>query len=956
MRLSFYFRPLNAKNSPSVGAYQLAPKGSVRAMRGKMAGRVFSSTSFLTIAYLAILQGVVVPGMALHNYTGGNGKDSVLIDVGYLDYGSAAVSGEDGNDIIDVGVYDTDGEVAVSGGHGNDDVRVDVDHSSNGIAVSGGHGNNTIGGDAFANYGEVSDCDEDGNCNFNVIVINETADIAVSGGDGNDIIFAVVVPAISGDMALSGGNGSDTINAVVSATSGDIAVSGGDGIDTIIVGVDATSGDVAVSGGDGIDTINAVVSATSGDVAVSGGDGIDAITVGVGATSGDIAVSGGDGDGIISVAVGATSGDFDVLGGDGIDIINVFANATSGDIAVLGGDGNDAITVGVGATSGDVAVSGGDGNDTIVADVSATSGDVDVSGGDGNDIIGVIVYGNNITDGDISVSGGNGNDKLINIGTGRVTMDGGDGVDRLQGGDGSDTLWGGDGSDTLWGGAGNDTVSGEGGADYLHGEDDADYDKLYGGTGSDVLVGGARDLVNGGEDDDILVGLDGSTRFVGGPGMNIIIDGRGLSYTVNNEQGGTDHYAVCADNRRGHDWGCPVGFACKLSDGRSPGHRQAGDKCLTACYANNITVLGNTLVAPSSCSTGQFVQASYLISFATCNYNDTLDVDLVREVVADWLGLPPCRVGVNATLGGSSSRRRHLLQLGELAEDQIEIVIESFASSDRSLQAIKDIFQSAGFVALLADLFEPFGVVAEAALAAPVREVDLASATSDPHFVSARGDRFDFVGSAERSYCVLSDVRVHVNARLMGATGASDAGTSGASIIKAASARRVSKKGADARTWMDQISVLYGDDRVLVDADSRSGTPYAASFGTVLLNGVPLEGKLGTRQLPSGMVVTRRRTRVYISVPGKMEMVVEVVRASFWEANKGPGKNFLNFQVKQFEAAGAVHGILGQSFSKQGAEVPMEGTDEDYVTSGMFAADCRFAKFAPRSKRGAARV
>eukprot|EP00899_Mesostigma_viride_P002492 jgi/Mesvir1/12243/Mv00461-RA.1 len=375
-----------------------------------------------------------------------------------------------------------------------------------------------------------------------------------------------------------------------------------------------------------------------------------------------------------------------------------------------------------------------------------------------------------------------------------------------------------------------------------------------------------------------------------------------------------------------------------------------------ACYASNIPVVGDNMATPS-CSTGYLVQASYLVSFATCSYNDTLDVDLIRDAVAVWLGHPPCQVGVNATLGGGSSIWRRLLQLGELAEDQIEIAIESFASSELSQQSVKGIFESAGFAAFLADLFEPFGDVAEVALAAPVREVDLGSAKSDPHFVSARGDRFDFVGRAERSYCVLSDERVHVNARLMGAE--SDKGASikagDTSVASKGASARVSKK-ADARTWMDQISVMYGSDRVLVDANSRPGTPYAASFGTVLLNGAPLEGELGTRQLPSGLVVTRRRTRVYISALGKMEMVVEVVRASFWEADKGPGKNFLNFQVKVFKAAGAVHGILGQSFSKQGAEMPMEGSDEDYVTSGMFAADCRFAKFVPQSKREVARV
>eukprot|EP00899_Mesostigma_viride_P008895 jgi/Mesvir1/18006/Mv09339-RA.1 len=465
----------------------------------------------------------------------------------------------------------------------------------------------------------------------------------------------------------------------------------------------------------------------------------------------------------------------------------------------------------------------------MVTEVTKYAKTVTLSGGNGGDKIDVYVDDERLYDREVAVLGGNDNDNLTNSGAGRVTMDGGNGMDHLLGGNGSDTLWG---------GADADTLSGSFGDDYLHGEDDADYDKLNGGAGSDVLYGGANDLVNGGGGDDILVGADGSTRFVGGPGLNIIIDGRGLNYTVPNAQGGTDRYAVCADNRKGQDWGCPAGFSCKLSDGRSPGHRRVGDTCLEACYASNIPVVGDTLTTPS-CSTGYLVQASYLVSFATCSYNDTLDVDLIREAVAVWLGHPPCQVGVNATLGGGSSLWRRLLQLGELAEDQIKIAIESFASSELSQHSVKGIFESAGFAAFLAGLFEPFGDVAEVALAAPVREVDLGSAKSDPHFVSARGDRFDFVGRAERSYCVLSDERVHVNARLMGAE--SDKGASikagDTSVASKGASARVSKK-ADARTWMDQISVMYGSDHVLVDANSRPGTPYAASFGTVLLNGV----------------------------------------------------------------------------------------------------------------------
>eukprot|EP00899_Mesostigma_viride_P016109 jgi/Mesvir1/2449/Mv20037-RA.2 len=936
--------------------------------------------------------------------SGGSGDDLV----GKLGEGNVTLSGDEGDDTlyhVDRGEsFDGVQELLVSGGEGAD--LIYLQGHANIITVSGGTGPDNIttfgteGLDLLSVYGddgndnihaEVASADAlvSGGAGDDAMDVNATVGVAgVSGGAGNDVMSALVVGR---DAVVSGGDGDDTMTVVGYMTDG-IGVEGGAGNDAVVVGAlaDSIYGGIYVHGDGGDDNVTAVgltygqfdvhggagtdrmeVYGAGFDLDVSGGDGNDALNVY--AAGYQAVVSGGEGDDDIQgnaagillhvdggagedrMDLGAFGFNVRVSGNDGDDDMDVYGGAIDG-LHVQGGDGADDMTV-TGAALNKFVVEGGAGDDRVVVDASGLdftftlpglqfeaevpqSGTVSVSGGEGDDA--VWVAGNAAQ---FSVTGGSGNDNLTFSGSGSSTMDGGSGNDRLRGGNVSDTLWG---------GTGNDTISGAGGDDYLHGEDDADSDKLLGGTGSDVLSGGAADLLYGGEDDDILVGADGSTRFVGGPGVNVIIDGRGLNYQVLNAQGGTDRYAVCAENRRGLDWGCSDGFLCRLSNGRSPGHRQAGDMCLLVCDVNNIMGLDNALVARPKCFESQLIQASYLLSFATCfDGVEPPNIDALIGAVGDQLGIRNCLVGLNLTLPGSSARRRHLLQL---TEEQIEIGVEASASSDAELQLLRDTFTSPGFAAFLASLFARFGLVAETALSS-LDGVPLASATSDPHFVSARGDHFDFVGRAERSYCVLSDERVHVNARLTGTAGAPDA--SGASIraadasgasIRAADARGA-EKGGNERTWMGQISVMYGSDRVLVDASSRPGTPYAASFGTVLLNGAPLEGKLGTRGLPSGLTVTRRKTRVYISAPGVMEMVVEVVRAAFWETNKGPGRNFL-----KFEAAGAVHGILGQSYAKQGTEVPMEGSDEDYETSGMFAADCRFAKFLPRSARRAARM
>jgi Ca2+-binding RTX toxin-like protein len=95
----------------------------------------------------------------------------------------------------------------------------------------------------------------------------------------------------------------------------------------------------------------------------------------------------------------------------------------------------------------------------------------------------------------MTVDGGDGNDRLI----------GGSGPDMLIGGPGNDLLAGQGGDDTLFGGLGTDDLHGGAGNDIILAGDESDI--AHGGTGRDLIIGGyASDLLNGGADDDILIG------------------------------------------------------------------------------------------------------------------------------------------------------------------------------------------------------------------------------------------------------------------------------------------------------------------------------------------------------------------------------------------------------------------------------------------------------------------
>lgn len=90
---------------------------------------------------------------------------------------------------------------------------------------------------------------------------------------------------------------------------------------------------------------------------------------------------------------------------------------------------------------------------------------------------------------------------------GRVTVDGGDGMDRIHGSAFGDVLKGGNGADRLLGLGGNDTLSGGSGNDDLQGG--IDDDRLDGGAGDDNLTGGAgADIYIGGAGFDVAWGFN----------------------------------------------------------------------------------------------------------------------------------------------------------------------------------------------------------------------------------------------------------------------------------------------------------------------------------------------------------------------------------------------------------------------------------------------------------------
>jgi Ca2+-binding RTX toxin-like protein len=316
----------------------------------------------------------------------------------------------------------------------------------------------------------------------------------MSGGLGNDLFSDYDVADYNGDT-IDGGLGTDTMHLSLYGADSGIDFTAQDAVETVnLYGAEihdieqyqiegSDSGADKLTGGRWNDTFFG----NGGDDNLDGAGGADYLNGG----DGNDTVYGGDGEDVLS-------------GGDDDDVLN------GGNMrdALYGEDGNDKLVAG----AGDDYMDGGIGNDTL-------------NGGVGDDYI---ITG----DGKDQVIGGAGDDDiLMTMGTGKKTIDGGTGADKLElrnvDGDfiardpsqintladgstikniesydvygtdndnvittlgGDDELVGYDGNDTLRAGAGNDT---------LHAGDGND--KLFGEAGNDTMFAeGAKDTLDGG--------------------------------------------------------------------------------------------------------------------------------------------------------------------------------------------------------------------------------------------------------------------------------------------------------------------------------------------------------------------------------------------------------------------------------------------------------------------------
>ena len=206
----------------------------------------------------------------------------------------------------------------------------------------------------------------------------------------------------------------------------------------------------------------------------------------------------------------------------------------SGLLTIEGTQNNDAITVSAGQELGQVSLKGVDGVEkgTIFSGVEAIQ--INSLGGDDK-----ITIRNSVVDAagdpiDVTINAGDGNDR-IKVGDGDNVINAGEGKNKITTGDGDDVITTGSGDDSIKAGDGINVINaGEGKNKITTGDGDDDIttgsgnDSIKAGDGTNVIAAGeGKNKVTTGDGDDVITTGSGDDSIKAGDGTNVIAAGEG---------------------------------------------------------------------------------------------------------------------------------------------------------------------------------------------------------------------------------------------------------------------------------------------------------------------------------------------------------------------------------------------------------------------------------------------
>ncbi len=410
-----------------------------------------------------------------------------------LTAGADNFSGTAGNDTFNSTTSTFGPNDTINGGAGNDTLVINQADPMAASAVN-------VGDAAFANVRNVETVryDVSAATTKGTIVLGTSAaaaginSVTLSGTGGNADVTAFI-----GNLTVTGNAGANTV-AVSLASAGNKTLALGNASDALdrvsVTPVNATVGSVQVnftsgSVGNGTNE-NVTIVGQNGTVIVNDEGTLISATnnasvfnvVGLGANGmPDPTQNRGN---FAHIILGATGNDLLDVGAAQLNLTGaVYINAGGGNDTLIGGAsddffvggaGNDVITL---TQGGNDSAIGGAGNDTI----TSGAGNDSLNAGDGDDVVDAGAGSN-------TIAGGLGNDTL-SASSGNDSIDGGDGNDAITGGGGSDTIVGGIGDDTITAlGVGTVSINAGEGNDRVIVDNLTVADTIDGGVGTDTVA------------------------------------------------------------------------------------------------------------------------------------------------------------------------------------------------------------------------------------------------------------------------------------------------------------------------------------------------------------------------------------------------------------------------------------------------------------------------------------
>jgi hypothetical protein len=361
-------------------------------------------------------------GVASLNITGGNGADTVTVDLNGLAYtGSLTASTGNGNDTINLTngsgtAASIGGNVTLLTGDGNDSVSIDA--AGNALTIGGtvqltdtagsdsltfgntAGGVTHIGGDVSAfGYDDVRLSQGQNDVYGGNVAINlgsNPAPGSIAFREGSFSPFLADVVTVSKSLTITASKGDETIALSGVNIGENLGVSLGDSVGTgnlvvmsnnlVTPTVTTVGGNATFTGGQGKNVFRIGGATYNGNVSANVGTGSDTIDLSGRAStpaqatiiSGDLRITGGDGnitvaDNLLGAAPITINGNAFFNLGSGNDSVTL-ANAPGGRLFWTSGNGNDSVTFGdsnsVGGQTWNVQMRFGTGNDTITLGVA----------------------------------------------------------------------------------------------------------------------------------------------------------------------------------------------------------------------------------------------------------------------------------------------------------------------------------------------------------------------------------------------------------------------------------------------------------------------------------------------------------------------------------------------------------------------------------------------------------